>query len=246
MAAAILACEKEIELFHLEKQAKLNELNIDVPLRISQIQFIENNTFPKSLAPAVLFSTENIDLLKNRIVRLTEEKALQKKEYKDIKQTQSKMDADRKRKETELEVLKTKCDELQMLKFGMLIDLDVIANRGGINTAAEELRDRQAQLSEEHEREMAALEAEILGEQSAVMDLTRTSTSLLTAIAGFESGRRDLEKSLNSKQRSVTLAPGTLHQADESRDRLLALTQTQALEVNKLRFEIQRLTRKVL
>ena len=47
------------------------------------------------------------------------------------------MAAEKARKEEELTSSKKKCDELQMLKFGMLVDLDTL-NTTSINHAAEE------------------------------------------------------------------------------------------------------------
>ncbi len=134
---------------------------------------------------------------------------MQRKEYKEIKQTQARMAAEKTRKEAELEHLKKKCDELQMLKFGMLVDLDLLTT-SGINHAAEELKDKLAQMQLVHDREVHAIEKEIEDQQAALTDATRQSTALLTSIAALEKEKRDLEKSLNSKQRAVALPPGSL------------------------------------
>ena len=49
------------------------------------------------------------------------------------------MATEKMKKEEELVQLKKKCEELQMLKFGMLVDLDTL-NTYSINHAAEELK----------------------------------------------------------------------------------------------------------
>jgi hypothetical protein len=48
-----------------------------------------NGAFPRDLSQTVLFNIENIDKLRHRIATLTEEKSMQRKEYKEIKQTQA-------------------------------------------------------------------------------------------------------------------------------------------------------------
>ena len=52
---------------------------------------------------------------------------------------QARMATEKMKKEEELVQLKKKCEELQMLKFGMLVDLDTL-NTYSINHAAEELK----------------------------------------------------------------------------------------------------------
>jgi hypothetical protein len=145
------------------------------------------------------------------------------------------MAAEKARKEEELKTLKKKCDELQMLKFGMLVDLDML-NTSAINHAAEELKvcmeplglqiclhgailfevdahclqDKQAELQAAHDRQMRALSKDIEDHQLHLTELTRRNTALLTSIATLETESRELEKALNSKQRAVTMPPSTL------------------------------------
>jgi hypothetical protein len=47
-----------------------------------------HGAFPKDLSDTVFFDERNIELLRQRIAALSEEKSQQRKEYKEIKQTQ--------------------------------------------------------------------------------------------------------------------------------------------------------------
>lgn len=65
-----------------EKQQKLNELDVLVVLRLSQIQYMLNSTIPQDLSPCLVFTGYGLVRLQHRIKELEKEKADQKRLYR--------------------------------------------------------------------------------------------------------------------------------------------------------------------
>ena len=68
--------------------------------------------------------------LQARIEELTQEQQQQKREFKNIRQTQVRLEREKRAKAEELAALQRKCDELQRLKFGGPINLEAMEARG--------------------------------------------------------------------------------------------------------------------
>ena len=66
----------------LEKQQKLNELDIVTTLHLHQIQYIINSILPSDLSNTLVFESPGIVRLQQRIKELEYEKTLQKKHMK--------------------------------------------------------------------------------------------------------------------------------------------------------------------
>jgi hypothetical protein len=66
----------------LEKQQKLNELDIVVSLKLHQIQHIINGVLPQDLVQCLVFEAPGVVHLQRRIKELEQEKNLQKKQQK--------------------------------------------------------------------------------------------------------------------------------------------------------------------
>ncbi len=64
----------------LEKQRKLNELDVVVTLKLHQILYTANGSLPSDLSQCLVFEATNEQQLVQRISELEHEKALQKKQ----------------------------------------------------------------------------------------------------------------------------------------------------------------------
>jgi hypothetical protein len=71
---SLATAETEIQEFQSLKQQKLNELDVVVPLRLHQIQWVENRALPADLSPSLVFVNEGLQKLKNRIKELQQVK----------------------------------------------------------------------------------------------------------------------------------------------------------------------------
>lgn len=68
--------------FQKEKQKKINDLDIVVIMRLSQLQFLNNGHLPNDLSSALVIDSNKLDRLQNRIKELQVEKASEKKLFK--------------------------------------------------------------------------------------------------------------------------------------------------------------------
>jgi len=63
----------------LEKQQKLNELNVVVSVKLHQIQYMINGVLPQDLSQTLVFESNGVSRLQFRIKELEHEKFSQKK-----------------------------------------------------------------------------------------------------------------------------------------------------------------------
>lgn len=76
--------QHELENFQREKQKKINNLDIVITLRLSQIEFLKNGRLPADLSAALAFDSRDLDRLHRRIKELQAEKAAEKKLFKSV------------------------------------------------------------------------------------------------------------------------------------------------------------------
>ena len=91
------------------------------------------------MSKALIFDLNEIEKLKLNIAELTRQKSMQRKEYKEVKLMQTRLQREKSEKEETVSSLEQKCIELQMLKFGRLVDVEAMQETH-INEAAEELK----------------------------------------------------------------------------------------------------------
>ena len=78
--------EKAIQEFQTEKQHSLNKIHDIVPLRLSQIECLdEEDRIPQDISPTLVFTHRLLEGLRNRITELQAEKITLRKEYHDLK-----------------------------------------------------------------------------------------------------------------------------------------------------------------
>ena len=66
----------------MEKQGKLNELDVVVPLRLYQVEHVYNASVPADLSQCLVFGNGSLTALQRRIKELQLEKSEQRKFYK--------------------------------------------------------------------------------------------------------------------------------------------------------------------
>ena len=106
----------------------------------------------------LIFENHQIEKLKQNIVELQRQKSMQMKEYKEVRlmqvclglpsfallqhqhfRMQNRLNREKKEREEENADLLKKCTELQLLKFGRIVDVEAM-QESRINQAAEELK----------------------------------------------------------------------------------------------------------
>ncbi|KAJ3069689.1 Cilia- and flagella-associated protein 44 [Podochytrium sp. JEL0797] len=239
--------DSEIQDFQTQKQRKLNELDVVVPLRGHQIQYLdEENRLPTDLSQALVFVNGGLGRLKLRIKELQQEKLDIRKSHKELKKMHVSLIKSRKEKTVKLTDLESRAVDVQMLKFGQTIDLEKL-ERMGINRNADELRDKLTKEDNKRVKELEGCDREIKRYKDTLTDMTRQNTMLLENLVNLTEAHHNLEEALNLSQSTVNAEYSGLQKKDTiERNKLITLVQTQANEIDALKKEIEMLIRKPL
>uniref|UniRef100_A0A8K9X508 Cilia- and flagella-associated protein 44 n=1 Tax=Oncorhynchus mykiss TaxID=8022 RepID=A0A8K9X508_ONCMY len=237
---SLKAAEGDLELFNREKQQKLNELDVVVPLRLHQIEFVSNGVVPCSLAPALVLNTVALGGLQERIKELQVEKSEQRDLYRQARQQHVQLIHDRKDMEAKIQSLEARCEQLMLMKFGKLVDLEALQTLSG-NRNLEEMRQDSRVREAAYTQEVRQWEVW----QCVCVKVTRHHTERLLSMNSLLSQKKEMEDKLNTRQsRMGTQFQGRRHAEEDERQRLYQLVQSQAQEANALRQEINILSRK--
>ncbi|KAI9014667.1 hypothetical protein BC832DRAFT_164254 [Gaertneriomyces semiglobifer] len=194
--------ENEIQEFQTQKQRKLNELDVVVPLRLHQIQYLEKGLLPADLSQALVFVGEGLTKLKNRIRELQQEKADIRKQHKELKRMHVSLIKNRREKQSKLQELEARATDVQMLKFGQIIDLEKL-ERMGVNKNADELREKLAKEDSKRLKELEQLDSKINELKEALTEATRENTEHLESLTSLTDTRQRLEEEQRLRERAM-------------------------------------------
>eukprot|EP00520_Triparma_pacifica_P008872 CAMPEP_0118658690 /NCGR_PEP_ID=MMETSP0785-20121206/14707_1 /TAXON_ID=91992 /ORGANISM="Bolidomonas pacifica, Strain CCMP 1866" /LENGTH=1758 /DNA_ID=CAMNT_0006551733 /DNA_START=48 /DNA_END=5320 /DNA_ORIENTATION=- len=254
--------EVEILRFQTEKQKELNELLVTVPLKIGQIKLWKKETDsegndievpenPKILRESIkidegaIFSETTLEKLKSRIGELKDEIVVDKSNFGGLHKEKKALEKDKLSREKEISKKEKECEEIQMLKFGQIIDIGEL-DKISVNNDEAELKNKSKTLEVSNEKEVFSMHAKHRKLKEKLMNLTNINTDKLNGIAGLNARQFFLEKELNGKGGGMQVADDgpTVRQETEERNRLVALVKLQAKEVDALKAEINLLRRK--
>jgi hypothetical protein len=242
--SGLKSTETEIQEFQSLKQRKLNELDVVVPLRLNQIQYLEENKIPTDMTHALVFYNEGLAQLKRRIKELQQEKLDIKKQHRELKKQHVMYNKSKKEKQARVAELQEKARDVQMLKFGQIVDLEKL-ERLGSNKAAEELKDKLQKEELKRAREIASLEKQIREEKTSLMTVMQENTLCLERIVLLQDQKQNVERGLNAAQKSVNAEiSGPAEKETEEREKLMVLVQDQAKQIELIKAEIENLIRK--
>ncbi|CAB1112884.1 unnamed protein product [Ectocarpus sp. CCAP 1310/34] len=253
----------EIKAAQADKQAELNKLDVVVSLKLNQLYCMDNAieeqaeggedgdkprrrgsvSRPKLVADVgmdshILFTRMGLDRLKRRISELVQENKAERNNFKELHRDRGRLEKARVVKEAEMEEHQARCNEIQVLKFGQLIDLEMVDK--------EEARRRVEAIEDQHAMELARLEERNRELRGRLLEGTYENTKLLRDVADLSSKQFTLEKELNTSGGGAALGSRgpTLRKEKEERDRLAALVKLQGRELDAIKAEINLLRRK--
>jgi len=230
--------------FQLEKQRKLNELDVVVPLHLHQIEVVENGGIPKDLSQALVFENSNLDSLHSRIDQLHIEKKYEKDRYKEARMFHVKLLKNRKLIDERIKELAEKCQTLMKEKFGRVIDLDKL-DAISINKPAEELKEKIRLTNIQNQNEIHKQKKYIEKLKDRDTKLTKENTAKLQKLNVLMLDKKIIGKQIDKRQSNIEPVIGvTDESALNERKRLLQLVQMQAQDINSLKEEIGMLSRK--
>ncbi|XP_063689303.1 cilia- and flagella-associated protein 44-like isoform X21 [Bolinopsis microptera] len=240
----VKCAKNDLEAFQLEKQKKMNELDIVVTLNLDQIQYMQNGVLPSDLVSCLVFHSAGVNQLASRIKELQQEKAHQIRKFKELKKSHIHLIKGKKGMQEKLLGLDEKCQNMMLLKFGREVDLKKLENIS-TNRIAEELKETIAKKDVKYSRKLNEWDVQINQAKQRLLTATRDHTSHLDILNELTKDKQDLESVLDSKQKNLGGEYSGQRKADlKERQRLLQLVQLQAQEIDALKDEIGILSRK--
>ncbi|XP_076614824.1 cilia- and flagella-associated protein 44 [Chaetodon auriga] len=239
------AAEDDLELVHREKQQKMNELDVVVPLRLSQIEFVTNGMMPSDLSPALVLDRTELSRLQERIKQLQVEKGQQRDLYCQARQQHVRLIHDRKDMDAKIQVLEKQCNQLMMMKYGRLVDLEALQTLTG-NRTLEELKQEKLLQEAAYAKEIKQWDAKVEEARHALMEVTRCNTERLLTMTSLFNQKKELEHKLNARQKKMGRQFQDYRRRvdQEAIRRLRELVKTQSQQAEALRREIGLLYRK--
>jgi len=198
-----------------------------------------------SMDSHVVFTRNGLKQLENRIVELGTETDDQRSDLKKLYKDKGYLKKDTINFEAEIQTWKTKCEELQMLKFGQLIDLEKL-DKHSASKGEEELQAKLNLMEKQYRKELGRVEKDQRDLKERLLSVTHENTTLLSQIAELGSKQFQLEKELNTTGGGVAVADKgpTIRKEIEERNRLVSLVKLQAKELEAIKAEINLLRRK--
>mgnify|MGYP001188008898 CR=1 FL=1 len=238
------AVNSEITQFQKEKQSKLNEIDVIITLKMHQVEFLEKGRLPTDLGQGLVFSGKSLESLRGRVKDLVQEKAALKRQQKELRKEHVQLQRSKKAKEQKIVELEKKAKDVQMLKFGQIIDLDLL-DRIGESKGAEDLRESLQKQEAQHRKELAEWDRKIDKAMQELAVVTQENTNYLNSIADLTTKHRNLEASLSARKDNLFSNPITKRREEKAeRDRLVEVVNTQATVIEKLKVEIHHLRHK--
>ncbi|XP_034565559.1 cilia- and flagella-associated protein 44 [Notolabrus celidotus] len=196
------AAEGDIELVYREKQKKMNELDVVVPLRLNQIEFLTDGSVPSDLSPALVLDRTELKRLEERIVQLQQEKSQQRDLYCVARKQHVRLLHERKDMNTKILVLEEQCNQLMMMKYGGQVDLEALQTLSGDRTL-EELKQEKLLKEAAYAEEIKEWDAKVDEARETLMHVTRNDTELLRSMTSLFNQKKELENKLKARQKTM-------------------------------------------
>jgi len=200
---------------------------------------------PRDISSALIFTSTGLSRLRNRIRELHVEKSVLHRQFRELKRTHRILLRELAQRREQIASEKAKCEGVQMLKFGQIIDLHLL-EKVGADDGAEELRSKLRALESSSVQKSDAWDEKIEQAKNELSQITEQNTRWLDKVAKLTKAQYDLEDTLNATTKNVHVADSSpLDDAAElERKQLLELVQLQEREVDALKSEIFLLRRK--
>ena len=242
--AALKQTDGEIQTFQTFKQQKLNELDVVITLKMHQIKCLENGKMPPDLSHTVVFTNHGLKRLRERIDELEDEKEELRKNQKQLRREHVQLSKSKRLKEVRLKELEARARDVQMLKFGQEVDLEML-EKMSVNKTAEDLRAQLKELEKANAKELRAWKKQMDEAAAELSAATKQNTEKLQRVAELTAAQHRLERELNSTQSRMVAEVGpSKEKMKAEREQLVSLVKLQAREMEALKAEINMLRRK--
>lgn len=235
--------DAEIQQFQTDKQRKLNQVPIVFALRLSQVQCLDSGypvtKLPSELDQHVVFTNEGLKRLMSRITELHQEKAHVKAEFRQLQKDSRVRKKEKNQVMQLIDELEAKFQDIQALRFGQTVDLDLI-ERSAPNKYVQELRERVLEAEAEHRNRIAEWEKKIERQKKELAKVTAENTSLMEQIVSMGYSQMQLDAALNARIANVTVndTEPLVEQREMDRERVKDMLALQTKDIASLQAEI--------
>jgi WD40 repeat protein len=235
--------ELDIQTFQSEKQTRFNQLDVVVALSTQQLRCLEYDskwTLPEQASSRLVVEVASLDALADRIESLQRENKLLRQQFKDLHKQQTVLAKAKTLQQHTIAQIQLKCEQLQMLKFGQLVDMELL-DKACDTTQLAHVQAKVRAKEMDAERELAQKRQMHQQRKREILEATQHNTELLGRVAQLHARQCALEQQLNRGTSGVLEADASLQQqAREMRERskLVQIVKLQAREVDALKQEI--------
>lgn len=194
----------------------------------------------------LLFKTKALQNLQERIGGLHKETENARGDLNALHKERTRLEKEREEQRAEIDVWAEKLKELQMLKFGRLVDMDEIED-GSDRSREDEMLSTLKMNEDRHAGMVSKLMKEKERLKDEVAQATRQNTDLLRQVASLSEAKLTVTRALNESASVAVSKPdpkvAAFKEAQE-RERIDAYVKLQAREIESLKTEITLLKRK--
>jgi len=265
--SSLIEALNKMRTFQVEKQRALSKIPVVIPLTSKQIHLWDKREKPvesteqtgcnlmhdkiATVAPmteSVIVSIKDLLRIRVRLRELASELEEDKARYQNMLKEKKQLEESQKAKEKAIKDECSRCEDLQFLKFGNLIDIDKLDNRS-LSVSDDDLTVSSDMLvaTRRAEKEVATLEEGIFSLKKQYADVTVRNTDILKQIAKLSEEQMSLDHFISSAQKGKkehTVSMGGMECFTMDLKRLEAQSRSQDDEILKLKQEIRLLKRK--
>ncbi|KAI5948508.1 Cilia- and flagella-associated protein 44 [Manis javanica] len=244
VATNLDAAEEALEAYQREKQQRLNELLVVIPLKFHQMEHVVFGELPSDLSGTLVFSNHSLGRLQERIVQLHEENSRQQKLNKEYRERRKKLIREKREMAKTINKMEETVRQLMISKFGRVIDLEALQTLT-VSTTLEELKIKKLRKELLNAKEMKMWEEKIAQVQWELTTKTKEHTRKLHQMNDLCIEKMKLDSQLNTLQNQQGNAFQGPRKADiVAREKVTDLIQAQAQRILALKEEIVLLRKK--
>ncbi|XP_064136571.1 cilia- and flagella-associated protein 44 [Loxodonta africana] len=236
--------EGALEAYQREKQQRLNELLVVIPLKLHQIEYVVFGEIPGDLSGTLVFSNRSLGRLQERILQLHQENVQQQKLNKECRERRKMLIREKREMTKTIHKMEETVRQLMIRKFGRVIDLEALQTLS-VNTTLEELKIKKLRKELSNAKEMKMWEEKIAQMRWELMMKTKEHTKKLHQMNDLCIEKKKLDSRLNTLQNQQGNAFQGPRKADiVAKEKVTELIQVQAERILALKEEIALLRKK--
>ncbi|XP_061733169.1 cilia- and flagella-associated protein 44-like [Nerophis ophidion] len=196
------AAEEDLEKVNREKQQKMNQLDVVVPIRLHQMEVDISGPLPLDLSRVLVLDKKELQHLQERVVELELEKSQQREVHSQARQQYARLVQERRDMNAEIQLLGKRCEQLMMRRFGREVDLEVLQTLSG-NRSVEELKQEKLLQEAANAEEIKQWDMKVEKARDALMTMTRSNSERLLRLNRLFEQKKELEQKLDARQKEI-------------------------------------------